>query len=282
MNRKIFGNPLGQFFVILAAIAGLAGAGFYLFNVFALVGAEKFGALFEGEKAMTSIYALGAIAICVPFLLVTLISAIVGLATKRRGIGVFSVIFLLIGLLLQGICYLIGFGNLDTFFTKFDWANFFTQGDLLVTLAYLTLLDGFVFALIAVILAAARKRVGAIVLAIIALIQYVAAAYFFIWPLFAANNASGEVFVLFDALVAGGIAAVDFVGVIFLIVRGAFLALVGIAIFVLCLARVQARAKKRVTDTESVHVEHRSDDKKDEGPKAEVYERKDRIIIEIR
>ena len=91
MKRKIFGNPLGQVFLILAIIAGLAGAGYFIFKVITLVGFENFGALFEGEKALRSTYAFLYIAVCVPFLLVALIANIVGLAARVRSVGVLSV-----------------------------------------------------------------------------------------------------------------------------------------------------------------------------------------------
>ena len=286
MNRKIFGNPLGQVFFILAVIAGLAGAGFLTFNVFFLVGAENFGSLFEGDKLMPSIFALCAIAICIPFLLVALISGIVGLATKRRGIGVFSVLFVLLGLLLQGVAYIIGFGDIANFFSKFNWGNFFFQGDLLVVLSYLVLAVAFVLALIALICAAARKRAGAIVFGVIALIFYLGGAFLYIWPLFFTNPANGEVFVLFEALIDGGVSEIGALGVIFLIVRGAFPAIVGLMIFFLCAAKVEAKAKKAVAaETRVTKVEEKKSDskkEKDEGSKVDVYERKDRIIIEIR
>lgn len=289
MKRKIFGNPLGQVFLILAIIAGLAGAGYFIFKVITLVGFENFGALFEGEKALRSTYAFLCIAVCVPFLLVALIANIVGLAARVRSVGVLSVIFVLLGLLLQGVAYVLGFSEIATYFERLDFSQILNAGDLLVTFCYLNVAAGFVLDLVAVICAAARKRVPAIIFAVLGLLCFLDGAYFYVWPLFG-NPAAGEVFVLFDALVDGGIAEIPFIGVLFLIARGAFIALVGLSIFFLCLSRVKEKvAKTSRVETKTVDETHhevkesKKDDKRnDDAPKAEIIERKDRIIIEIR
>jgi len=282
MKRKIFGNPLGQVFLILAIIAGLAGAGYFIFKVITLVGFENFGALFEGEKALRSTYAFLCIAVCVPFLLVALIANIVGLAARVRSVGVLSVIFVLLGLLLQGAAYVLGFSEIATYFERLDFSQILNAGDLLVTFAYLNVAAGFVLDLVAVICAAARKRVPAIIFAVLGLLCFLDGAYFYVWPLFG-NPAAGEVFVLFDALVDGGIAEIPFIGVIFLIVRGAFIALVGLSIFFLCLSRVKEKvAKPAKVESKPVEETKKDDKRNDDAPKAEIIERKDRIIIEIR
>ena len=174
MKQRIFGNPFGQFLLILAEIVGLAGSAYL--GIQCLILTNSFGGLFEGENLLKGIMSFGTLFLPVLMLFIAFVGTIVGLVEKNRGVGVMSVIFVLLAMLVQGVCFVVGYADLANFFQNINWGGFFDLGLDLVILGYVVSVVAFIFALFAICFAAGRKKGASIVFAIIALILYIAAA----------------------------------------------------------------------------------------------------------
>lgn len=285
--KKIFGNPFGQVLLILAEIAGLVSS-IYLGVQCLLLAGDKFAGLFGADTAYAAVMAMGTIWLPALLLLIALILTIAGLAGRKRGVGLTSVILVLVALLAQGVCFVLGFSDLTKYFASLDFGKMLEWGLNLVIFGYMSSTLGVIFALIAIICAGAKKKPGAIVLAIFALVFIVFGCFAFLYPIF--RETVGDPYILLAFFAGQGIASVELLPYILFIVRGIFIALVGVSVFVLVFERYPARAVATASEEKAVVAEEpkkvesaKSDEpKNDKGETFDIYKSKDRIIIEIR
>ncbi|MCR5078619.1 MAG: hypothetical protein K6B65_01685 [Bacilli bacterium] len=291
-KRRVYGNGFGQFLLFLAVLIGLVGNGYFTYLALNSFGFDKFAEIFANTQTMLSFLL---IAIPTALLLASFILIIVGAAGRKRGASLAGIIFMVLSIVAQGAGYV---ALIADFSAGISFEAGVPLGKSLSLFAHFGMLGLAFFGFLGSVWVMDKKRGGAVIFGILALICGLAAAGLGAYVLLA--NSYSEPFVLYSYFSSSSLSLLD---KIFIAGRFVYVGLYALAMFAFAFFRksVAVKEKKEEPAKEEKKVEEKKkkdkkDDKKDDddhndddnggtpSPDVKVINDpfNDRIIIEIR
>ena len=250
MKKRLYGNGFGQFWLILAEIIGIAGSGYLTYLCMETFGYERYGEIFSNNQTTLS-YLLAAVPAVL--LVFALVFTIIGAAGKKRGASLTGIIFVVLAVAVQGAGYL---SLIADYAAGISFDAGVPLGKTLSLFAHYGMTGLALFAFIGGICVLVKKKTGAVVFGILALICGLAAAGLGTFLVF--TNQYNEPTILLGFF---GNKAPGLVDNIFFAGRFIYIGLFALAMFVFAFFR---KADKVVEEKKEEDGEGKKADKKDD------------------